>query len=88
MINTLAYGASYVTAWRILTKYLAAVQKENVGTLDSQICMEATTQHPPALEVVAYFLGYDNPSLYWDENVLKSTEGLQSKLTKPWGFKA
>jgi hypothetical protein len=77
-----------VAAWRILTKNLDAVQKENVGTLDSQICMEATTQHPPALEVVANFLGYDNPSSLWDENVLKSTKGLQSKLTKPWGFKA
>ena len=50
--------------------------------------MEATTKYAPALEVVANFLGYDNPSSLWDENVLKFTKGLQSKLTKPWGFKA
>ena len=71
---------SYVAVWHILTKNLDAVQKENVGTLDSQICMQATTtQNPPALEVVANLLGYNNlRSPLWDKNVLKSTKGLQS----------
>ena len=87
-INGLAYGASFVAAWRILMLNIEVVQKERDSSADTFLCTWATTNPPNALTELARLLEVESSMSLFDENILKSATGLQSVLTTRWGHSA